>query len=125
MKNNTNSLNNHRMKQFFIVTATVLFTGLGFSSCQKIISGNGYVYDKSSRQAIAGAKVMVYLEHPSPETLQMQTETDNKGAYMAASMPYTCTGTCPDLVVSIVADGYQSEYVRNPNGDTTFLVKEP
>ncbi len=106
---------------FFFVTFVV---SISLSSCQKIISGNGYVYDQVSKQPIAGATILVYLEHPSPETMQMQTETDSKGAYTAASMPYACTGTCPALVVGIVANGYQSEYVRNPNGDTTFLLKE-
>lgn len=112
-----------RIKILSQIIVIILFTFL-FSACQKIISGHGYVYDKSSGQPIAGAGIMVYLEHPSPETLQMQTETDKKGAYTAASMPYACTGTCPDLVISIVANGYQSEYVRNPNGDTTYLVKQ-
>ncbi len=97
----------------------------GLSSCQKIISGKGYVYDQVSKQPIAGATILVYLEHPSPESMQMQTETDSKGAYTAASMPYACTGTCPALVVGIVANGYQSQYIKNPDGDTTFLVKEP
>ncbi len=108
-----------------ILYLTIFIGILSFSACEKAITGSGYVYDKVSRLPVWKANVTVYLEHPSPETLQMQTETDAHGAYVVASNPYACTGTCPDLVVSIVANGYQSEYVRNPNGDTTFLVKEP
>jgi len=108
-------------KLFFFLIVLGL---MGLSSCEKTISGNGYVYDKVSQQPIAGATISVYLEHPSPDTFQMETETDNNGAYYAFSNPYSCTGSCPDLVVRIVADGYQLEYVRNPNGDTTFLARK-
>ena len=113
-------MKNRFLFQFFIV---IVFA-IGLSSCEKVISGNGYVYGKPDRQPIAGAAITVYLEHPSSETVQMYTETDQQGAYKAFSNPYVCTGTCPDLVIRIEADGYQSEYVRNPNGDTTFLLKE-
>ncbi len=109
------------MKKLFYL---IFLVGIiSFSSCQKTISGNGYVFDKEKGVPVVGASVSAYLDHPGSETLQMQTETDKQGAYIVASQPYACTGSCPDLVVSIVADGYQSEYVRNPHGDTTFLAK--
>ena len=94
-----------------------------FSSCQKTISGNGVVIDKGSGLPIKGVSIDAYLEHPSPETFQMHTETDDKGNYFVYSNPQVCTGTCPALYVSIVMSGYVSEYVKNPHGDTTYLIR--
>ncbi len=94
-----------------------------FSSCQKTISGNGVVIDKGSGLPLKGVSIDAYLEHPSPETFQMHTETDDKGNYFVYSNPQVCTGTCPALYVSIVMSGYVSEYVKNPHGDTTYLTR--
>jgi len=113
----------YNKKNFFILFISLTMVVLGLSSCQKNIRGNGYVFDKQSGLAIEGATVRAYLEHPSPDTYQMQTNTDKHGSYFVNSQPYACSGTCPDLYVSIVANGYQLEYVKNPHGDTTFLLK--
>ncbi len=94
-----------------------------FSSCQKTISGNGVVIDNGSGLPLKGVSIDAYLEHPSPETFQMHTETDDKGNYFVYSNPQVCTGTCPALYVSIVMSGYVSEYVKNPHWDTTYLIR--
>lgn len=93
------------------------------SGCQKIISGTGYVYDKSTRLPIEGAIVEAYLNHPSTDALIMSTQTDAKGSYYVRSQPYSNTGTRPDLYVGISKSGYQGQYVKNPNNDTTYLVR--
>jgi hypothetical protein len=104
------------------------FLGLSFllvaSSCQKTISGNGVVMDKDSGLPLQGVSIDAYLEHPSPDTYQMRTETDSNGVYFVYSDPQVCTGTCPELYVEIVLSGYSSAYVKNPHGDTTYLTKE-
>ncbi len=94
------------------------------TSCQKTISGNGVVMDKDSGMPLKGVSIDAYLEHPSPDTYQMHTETNTHGAYVVYSDPQVCTGNCPDLYVEIVLSGYSSAYVKNPHGDTTFLLKE-
>ncbi len=106
--------------------ASLWFLGFGmvflFLSCQKTISGNGVVIDKDSGLPLKGVSVDAYLEHPSSDTFQMHTETDANGNYFVYSNPQTCTGSCPDLYVEIIMTGYSSAYVKNPHGDTTFLV---
>jgi len=92
------------------------------SGCQKIISGTGYVYDKSTRLPLQGATVNAYLGSPTADASFMTTQTDAKGSYYVHSQPYSCTGTCPDLYVSISKSGYQGQYVKNPHNDTTYLV---
>ncbi len=93
------------------------------SGCQKTISGSGYVYDKSTHQPIQGAVVTAYLNAPTTDNVFGGTQTDAKGSYFVQSPPYSCTGTCPDLYVSIAKTGYQGAYVKNPNNDTTYLVR--
>jgi len=93
------------------------------SSCQKTISGNGVVMDKGSGLPLKGVSISAYLENPSPDTFQMHTETDSGGSYYVYSNPQVCTGSCPALYVQIVMTGYKSEYVKNPHGDTTYLVR--
>ncbi len=100
---------------------TFLFVG---SSCQKTISGNGVVMDKISGMPLKGVSIDAYLEHPSPDTYQMHTETDADGRYTVYSDPQVCTGSCPELYVKIVKEGYSSEYVKNPHNDTTWLVPD-
>jgi hypothetical protein len=95
-----------------------------FTSCQKTFSGDGVVMDKDSGLPLRGVSVDAYLDHPSPDTYQMHTETDVHGRYFVTSDPQVCTGSCPDLVVKIILSGYTSEYVKNPHGDTTFLSRE-
>ncbi len=90
-------------------------------SCQKIISGNGVVMDKDTGLPLKGVSVDAYLEHPSPDTFQMHTQTDAKGNYVVSSNPQSCTGSCPDIYVEILFTGYSSAYVKNPHGDTTWL----
>lgn len=108
---------------FRIITLFILlvFT-LVFSSCQKTISGNGVVMAKDTGLPLKGVSIDAYLEHPSPDTYQMHTVTDASGRYFVSSDPQVCTGSCPDLYVKIVMSGYQSEYVKNPHNDTTWLV---
>ncbi len=105
----------------------LFFLGLAFillvSSCQKTISGNGVVMDKDSGLPLKGVSIDAYLEHPSPATFQMHTETNVDGIYMVYSNPQVCTGSCPNLYVEIVMAGYTSEYVKNPHGDTTYLSR--
>jgi len=93
------------------------------SSCQKTISGNGVVMDKDSGLPLKSVSISAYLDHPSPDTYQMSTVTDAKGSYVVYSAPQVCTGSCPSLYVQIVMAGYKSEYVKNPHGDTTYLLK--
>ncbi len=93
------------------------------SSCQKTISGNGVVMDKDAGLPLKGVSISAYLEHPSPDTYQMSTVTDAKGNYVVYSAPQVCTGSCPGLYVQIVMAGYKPEYVKNPHGDTTYLLK--
>jgi len=92
-----------------------------FSSCQKTISGNGVVMNKASGMPLKGVSVRAYLEHPSPDTFQMQTTTDVHGNYFVSSVPQVCTGSCPALYVEITMQGYTSAYVKNPHNDTTWL----
>ncbi len=104
--------------------ALALFVLLSFAGCQKTISGNGVVMAKDTGLPLKGVSVDAYLEHPSPDTYQMHTVTDASGRYFVSSDPQVCTGSCPDLYVKIVMPGYQSEYVKNPHNDTTWLVTE-
>lgn len=105
------------------VSLGLLFIGLFLSSCQKVISGTGYVYDSVSRQPLEGVLVRAYLDHPSPDAFVMNTKTTVNGAYYVYTQPYSCSGTCPKLVVEIIKNGYQSAIVESPNNDTTYLVK--
>jgi hypothetical protein len=112
------------MKQMVRISFFVVITLWFFlSGCQKTISGTGYVYDKSTGIPLPGATVIAYLNNPSNDAIIMSTQTDAKGAYYVHSQPYSCTGTCPDLYVSITKTGYQGVYVKNPNNDTTYLVR--
>lgn len=108
-----------RISFWFLGFALMLFA----SSCQKTISGNGVVMDKETGLPLKGVSVYTYLDHPSPDTYQMYTETDANGVYIVYSDPQVCTGSCPDLYVEIVMDGYSSAYVKNPHGDTTYLSR--
>ncbi len=111
------------MKQVTRISLFVILSlWLFMSGCQKTISGTGYVYDKGTGVPIADATVDAYLNHPSADAIIMVTQTDAKGAYYVHSQPYSCTGTCPDLYVKIFKLGYQEQYVKNPDNDTTFLV---
>lgn len=101
----------------FLLIIAALITG----GCQKIISGTGYVYDYKTRQPIEGAEVRAYLDHPSPDALVMTTQTQANGSYYVYTQPYSCSGTCPKIVVEIIKQGYQSAIVQSPNNDTTFL----
>lgn len=102
-----------------IVLSLVLF----LSGCQKVISGTGYVYDKSTGLPIQGATVNAYLGSPSTDAMFTSTLTDAKGSYYVRSQPYSCTGTCPALYVGISKSGYTGQYVKNPHNDTTYLVR--
>jgi hypothetical protein len=97
---------------------------LFFASCEKTISGNGVVMDKTSGMPLKEATVNAYLDHPSPDTYQMQTTTDDQGRYFVSSDPQVCTGSCPDLYVEIYKDGYSSAIVKNPDNDTTWLSRK-
>jgi len=112
------------IRQRIIILLFFVFSLLFFASCEKTISGNGVVMDKTSGLPLQDATVKAYLEHPSPDTYQMQTSTDNKGRYFVSSTPQVCTGNCPDLYVEIYKDGYSSAIVENPYGDTTWLSKK-
>ncbi len=104
-----------------LLLALAFFVLLSFAGCQKTISGNGVVMAKDTGLPLKGVSIDAYLEHPSPDTYQMHTVTDASGRYFVSSDPQVCTGNCPDLYVKIVMPGYQSEYVKNPHNDTTWL----
>lgn len=110
-------------KVIWKVSFVLLFLSFFLSGCQKVISGTGYVVDKSTLQPIQGALVEAYLGNPSPDALQMSTQTNAQGAYYVYTQPYTYSGTYPTLYVNISMKGYQGAYVRNPHNDTTYLVK--
>ncbi|MBN2639210.1 MAG: hypothetical protein JXR65_09015 [Bacteroidales bacterium] len=105
---------------FFII---LILTGILFSSCQKVISGAGYVYDSNTRQPIEGALIRAYLDHPSPDAFVMNTQTQSDGGYYVYTQPYACSGTCPKIVVEIIKNGYESAIVESPHNDTTYLVR--
>jgi len=109
----------NRLSGVILLFAAILLLG----SCQKKLTGAGYVFDKTSRQPIEGALVQAYLDHPSSDARVMSTYTAANGGYYVYSQPYSCTGTCPEIVVEISKDGYETEIVRSPNNDTTYLVK--
>lgn len=111
------------MKRLTEVSLVAVFAlWLLASGCQKIISGTGYVYDKSTGLPLQNATVNAYLGSPTADAGFMTTQTDAKGSYYVRSQPYSCTGTCPDLYVSISKSGYQGQYVKNPHNDTTYLA---
>ncbi|MBN2614196.1 MAG: hypothetical protein JXR71_00755 [Bacteroidales bacterium] len=104
--------------------AGIIILGLGMillGSCQKVLSGTGYVYDKSTRKPIDGAMVRAYLDTPSPDAYVMTTYSGTDGGYYVYTQPYTCTGTCPKVIVEISKTGYNAAIVSSPNNDTTFL----
>lgn len=105
-----------------VLVVLVLVFWLLASGCQKVISGTGYVYDKSTGLPLQGATVDAYLGSPTTDAGFMTTQTDAKGGYYVHSQPYKCTGTCPDLYVSISKSGYHGQYVKSPHNDTTYLV---
>lgn len=92
------------------------------SSCQKTISGNGVVMGKDTGLPLKGVSIDAYLDHPSPDAFQMHTTTNANGNYFVNTDSQVCTGSCPDLYVKIVMTGYVGTYVKNPHGDTTYLV---
>lgn len=91
-------------------------------SCQKVLSGTGYVYDKTTHKPIEGALVRAFLDTPSPDALVMSTYSKADGGYYVYTQPYTCSGTCPKVVVEISKSGYVGAIVKSPNNDTTYLV---
>ncbi len=93
-------------------------------SCGKYLDGIGYVYARDTHLPIENVLVKAYIDHPSPDAFQMQTHTGTNGGYYVYSDKIGCGFTCPDLVVQLIIDGYQSEIIKNPNGDTVFMKKE-
>ena len=106
---------------FFLLIAALL---LLLSSCGKYLEGTGYVYAEETRLPIKNVLVKAYIDHPSPDAFQMQTHTDTTGGYYVRTSKVGCGFFCPDVVVQLIMEGYQSEIVKNPSGDTVFMKKE-
>ena len=112
------------MKKIHLAGILMLgFMLLVFAGCQKKLTGTGYVYDQETRKPLEGALVEAYLDHPSPDARFMRTLTSNDGSYYVFTQPYSCSGTCPNIVVEIGKTGYKTAFKENPNNDTTYLVK--
>ncbi len=106
---------------FFIFTT--LFGLLLFSSCGKYLEGTGYVYSEDTREPLKDVLVEAYIDHPATDAFQMQTHTDDTGSFYVRTDKVGCGFFCPDLVVQLVMDGYQTEIIKNPDGDTVFMKK--
>ena len=106
---------------FILFIASVL---LLLSSCGKYLEGTGYVYADDTHLPIKNVLVKAYIDHPSPDAFQMQTHTDTTGGYFVRTSKVGCGFFCPNLVVKLIMDGYQTEIVKNPNSDTVFMKKD-
>ena len=104
----------------FVISGVLLL----FSSCGKYLEGSGYVYSEETHKPLKDVLVEAYIDHPATDAFQMQTHTDDTGSYYVRSDKVGCGFFCPDLVVQLVLEGYQTEIIKNPNGDTVFMKKE-
>lgn len=109
--------------KYSISILTLLFTAMTFASCESITEGNGYVYSADTRMPIKDAIIEQYSTKRKGRQEQGTTSTDENGYFTATTGLVGCSNQCPKLLVIIKKDGYISEEIINPLGDTIFLRK--
>ena len=109
------------MKENFNAYLILLLVLLSTTSCESIVEGNGHVYSYEDKTPISGATIEQYSTQRNGMKEQGHTFTDENGYFEATTGLVGCGTDCPDLYVIIKKEGYQSQQMENPLGDTIFL----